>query len=171
MCPEKCLCYDSRCCQSPETITSCACLTRQQERCCKRILLHTFIGRAWMQRQRDPKPRTGFAYIGLGEACLTPRLVMHGLCLPPHLHVSHLVNFSLIWLFNFSLILLVNVSLIWLVNMSLIWLVTCLSSDWLTCLSSDWLILKTSSWQKTLLHMYTIGSTQTYAWWPASTTL
>ena len=36
---------------------------------------------------KDPKPRTGAAYIGLGEACLTPGLVMHGLCLPPHLHV------------------------------------------------------------------------------------
>jgi hypothetical protein len=84
-------------------------LTRQQEQRCNRILLHTFIGRAWLQRQRDPKPRTGAAYIGLGEACLTPGLVMHGLCLPPHLHVC-------IWLVNLSLIWLVNLSLIWLVN-------------------------------------------------------
>jgi hypothetical protein len=78
-------------------------------RCCNRILLHTFIGRAWLQRWRDTKPRTGAAYIGLGEVCLTPGLVMHGLCLPPHLHVY-------IWLVNFSLIWLVNLSLIWLVN-------------------------------------------------------
>jgi hypothetical protein len=55
----------------------CACRTRQQERRCNRILLHTFIGRAWLQRRRDPEPRTGAAYIGLGEACLTPGLVMH----------------------------------------------------------------------------------------------
>ena len=51
--------------------------TGQEERRCNRILPHTFIGRAWLQRQRDPKPRTGAAYIGLGEACLTPGLVMH----------------------------------------------------------------------------------------------
>ena len=37
-------------------------------------------------RGEDPKPRTGAAYIGLGEACLTPRLVVLELCLPPHLH-------------------------------------------------------------------------------------
>jgi hypothetical protein len=92
------------------TITSLArTLACQQEPCCNRILLHTFIGRAWLQRRRDPKPRTGAAYIGLGEACLTPGLVMHGLCLPPHLH-------AYIWLVNFSLIWLVNFSLIWLVN-------------------------------------------------------
>jgi hypothetical protein len=30
-----------------------------------------------LQRQRDAEPRTGAAYIGLGEACLTPGLVMH----------------------------------------------------------------------------------------------
>ena len=29
-----------------------------------------------MQRRKAPEPRTGAAYIGLGEACLTPRLVM-----------------------------------------------------------------------------------------------
>ena len=56
---------------------SCACPTRQQEWCCNKILPHTFIGRAWLQRWRDPKPRIGAAYIGLGEACLTPGLVMH----------------------------------------------------------------------------------------------
>ena len=37
-----------------------------------------------MQRQKDPELRTGAAYIGLGEECLTPGLVMH---LLPHLHV------------------------------------------------------------------------------------
>jgi hypothetical protein len=93
-------------------------LTRQQERCCNRILPHTFIGRAWLQRWKDPKPRTGAAYIGLGEACLTPGLVMHGLCLPPHLH-------AYIWL--------VNLSLIWLVNLSLIWLIL-KTSSWQTLL-------------------------------------
>jgi hypothetical protein len=93
------------------------CLTGQQEWHYNRLLLHTFIGRAWLQRRRDPKPRTGAAYTGLGEACLTPRLVVLGLCLPPHLHAYiWLVNFSLIWLVNFSLIWLVNLSLIWLVN-------------------------------------------------------
>ena len=65
-------------------------LAQQQEWRCNRILLHTFIGRAWLQRRSDP--RTGAAYIGLGKACLTPGLVMHGLCLPPHLHVSHLIG-------------------------------------------------------------------------------
>jgi hypothetical protein len=88
---------------------SCARPTRQQEQRCNRILLHTFIGRAWLQRRRDPKPKTSAAYIGLGEVCLTPGLVMHGLCLVPHLH-------AYIWLVNFSLIWLVNFSLIWLVN-------------------------------------------------------
>jgi hypothetical protein len=86
----------------------------QQERRWNRILLHTFIGRAWLQRRRDPEPRTGAAYIGLGEACLTPRLVMHYAsfaCLTsdwllslstsqnliniPHLHVSHLIGYIL----------------------------------------------------------------------------
>jgi hypothetical protein len=118
--------------------------TRQQEWRCNRILLHTFIGRAWLQRRRDPKPRTGAVYIGLGEACLTPGLVMHGLCLPPHLHVY-------IWLVNLSLIWLVNLSLIWLVNLSLIWLVN----------YQNLILAK----KKTLLPMY--------AWWPvvASATL
>jgi hypothetical protein len=93
------------------------CLARagldQQERRCNRILLHTFIGRAWLQRRRDPEPRTGAAYIGLGEACLTPGLVMHyasfacsssdwllslctsqSLIIIPHLHVSHLIGYT-----------------------------------------------------------------------------
>jgi hypothetical protein len=88
-------------------VISCARPTGQEEWHCYRILLHTYIGRAWLQRWWDPKPRTGAAYIGLGEACLTPELV----------------NISLIWLVNMSLIWLVNISLIWLVNVSLIWLV------------------------------------------------
>jgi hypothetical protein len=94
------------------------CLARprldQQERRCNRILLHTFIGRAWLQRRKDPEPRTGAAYIGLGEACLTPGLVMHyasfacsssdwllslctsqNLIIIPHLHVSHLIGYTL----------------------------------------------------------------------------
>jgi hypothetical protein len=67
-----------------------------------------------LQRRRDPEPRTGAAFIGLGEACLTPRLVMHyasfacsssdwllslstsqSLIIIPHLHVSHLIGYSL----------------------------------------------------------------------------
>ena len=88
----------------------------QQERRCNRILLHTFIGRAWLQRRRDPEPRTGAAYIGLEEACLTPGLVMHyasfacsssdwllslslctsqSLIIIPHLYVSHLIGYTL----------------------------------------------------------------------------
>jgi hypothetical protein len=66
--------------------------TRRQEWRHNRILLHTFIGRAWLQRRKDPEPRTGAAYIGPGEACLTPGLVMH---LLPHLHVSHLIGYAL----------------------------------------------------------------------------
>ena len=60
------------------------------------------------------EPRTGAAYIGLGEACLIPGLVMHytsfacsssdwlfslstsqNLINIPHLHVSHLIGYSL----------------------------------------------------------------------------
>jgi hypothetical protein len=127
-------------CSPLNVLSSCVRPTGQQERRCNRILLHTFIGRAWLQSQRDPKPRTGAAYISLGEACLTSGLVMHGFCVPPHLHAYiWLVNFSLIWLVNLSLIWLVNLSLIWLINLSLIWLVN---------LSLIWLILKTSSWQE-----------------------
>jgi hypothetical protein len=35
----------------------CERLTCQQERCHNRILLHTFIGRAWLQRLKDPEPQ------------------------------------------------------------------------------------------------------------------
>jgi hypothetical protein len=70
---------------------------------------NTFIGRAF-----TAEPRTGATYIGLGEVCLTPRLVMHStsfacsssdwlfslstsmsLIIIPHLHVSHLIGYSL----------------------------------------------------------------------------
>jgi hypothetical protein len=100
--------------QQCSCVIRCARPTRQQERCCSRILLHTFIGRAWLQRRRDPEPRTGATYIGLGEACLTPGLVMHSTSFAcsssdwsfslstsqnliniPHLHVSHLIGYSL----------------------------------------------------------------------------
>jgi hypothetical protein len=115
---------------------ACARLNQQEWRC-NRILLHTFIGRAWLQKQRDPKPRTCAAYIGLGEACLTPRLVMHytsfacsssdwllslstsqSLIIIPHLHVSHLIGYTL--------------------------------KTSLSCPG------QAVSWQKTLLHMYTL---------------
>ena len=74
------------------------------------------LGELDCRGEETPNPRTGAAYIDLGEACLTPGLVVHGLCLPPHLH-------AYIWLVNLSLIWLVNLFLIWLVNFSLIWLV------------------------------------------------
>ena len=69
-----------------------------------------------MQSRIDPEPRTGAAYIGLGEVCLTPGLVMHyasfacslsdwllslslctsqSLIIIPHLHVSHLIGYTL----------------------------------------------------------------------------
>ena len=35
------------------------------------------LGEDLLCRQEDPEPRPGAAYIGLGEACLTPGLVMH----------------------------------------------------------------------------------------------
>ena len=50
------------------------------------------LGELDCRGEKTPEPRTGAAYIGLGETCLTPGLVMHGLCLPPHLHVSHLIG-------------------------------------------------------------------------------
>jgi hypothetical protein len=90
-----------------------------------------------LQRRRDPEPRTGAAYIGLGEACLTPGLVMHyasfacsssdwlpslstsqNLINIPHLHVSHLIGYIL--------------------------------STSLTCPG------QAVTWQKALLHMYTL---------------
>ncbi len=88
-----------------------------------------------MQRRRDPEPRTGAAYIGLGKACLTPGLVMHyasfacsssdwllstlqNLINIPHLHVSHLIGYIL--------------------------------STSLTCSG------QAVTWQKALLHMYTL---------------
>jgi hypothetical protein len=48
---------------------SCARQTRQQERRHNRILLHTFIGRALTASAKDPEPRNGAAYIGLGVTC------------------------------------------------------------------------------------------------------
>jgi hypothetical protein len=73
-----------------------------------------------LQRRKDAEPRTGAAYIGLEEACLIPRLVMHyasfacsssdwllslslslslctsqSLIIIPHLHVSHLIGYIL----------------------------------------------------------------------------
>jgi hypothetical protein len=63
---------------------------------------------------KRPQPRTGAAYIGLGEVCLTPKLVIHSTSFAcsssdwlfslstsqnliniPHLHVSHLIGYSL----------------------------------------------------------------------------
>jgi hypothetical protein len=112
----------------PRKHHSLACaLTCQQEWRCNAILPHMFIGRAWLQRRRDPKPRTGAAYIGLGEACLTPDWLCMG-------YAYHLICMP---------------TSDWLTSLSSNWL-TCLSSDWLTSLSSDCLILKTSSWQKKL---------------------
>jgi hypothetical protein len=114
--------------------------TCQQEWHHNRILLHTFIGRAWLQRRKDPEPRTGAAYIGLGEACLTPRLVMH---LLPHLHVSHPIGYAL-RPHRTSLSYLICTSHIRLVILS----VPHRSS--LSCPG------QAVTWQKTLLHMYTL---------------
>jgi hypothetical protein len=114
-----------------------------------RILLHTFIGRAWLQRRRDPEPRTGAAYIGLGEACLTPRLVMH--------YASFACSSS-DWLLSLSVPH--RASLSYLICMPHIWLVIlskphyhararqCLCKK-LYCICTHWLFV------------------QTYAWWPA----
>ena len=154
-------------CRKHRLWQSCARPTRQQEQHCNRILLHTFIGRAWLQRQRDPDPRIGAAYIGLGEACLRPGLVMHytsfacsssdwlfslstsqNLINIPHLHVSHLIGYTL------------RTSLSYLICMSHIWLIIlsephyhararqCLGKK-LYCICTHWLFA------------------QTYAWWPA----
>jgi hypothetical protein len=121
--------------------------TCQQERHCNRILLHMFIGRALLQRRRDPqaqnwcclyRPRRGVSHTWIGYAWVM--LTTSFGCL------------SSDWL-------------------------TSLSSDWLICLSSDWLILKTSSWQKTLLPMYAwwlaVASTtlQWHMWLPTSSKL
>jgi hypothetical protein len=99
-----------------------------------RILL-----RAWLQRRKDPNLRTGAAYIGLGEVCLTPGLVML---------TTSFACLTSDWLTCLSSDWLTCLSPDWLTRLSSDWLI-CLSSDWLICLSSDWLILKTSSWQKT----------------------
>jgi hypothetical protein len=45
-----------------------------------------------LQRRKDSEPRTGAVYIGLGEVCLTPGLVMH---LLPHFHASHPIGYAL----------------------------------------------------------------------------
>jgi hypothetical protein len=83
--------------------------TPQQDPSATRLL-----GEHLLCRQENPEPRTGAAYIGLGEACLTPGLVMHStsfacsssdwlfslstslsLIIIHHLHVSHLIGDSL----------------------------------------------------------------------------
>ena len=67
------------------------------------------LGEHLLHRQEDPEPRTGAAYIGLGEACLTPGLVMHStsfvctssghsLSVPYWDSLSYLICMSLIWL-------------------------------------------------------------------------
>jgi hypothetical protein len=95
------------------------------------------LGELDCRGEETPEPRTGAAYIGLGEACLTPGLVMHytlfacsssdwlfslstsqNLINIPHLHVSHLIGYTL-----------------------------------RTSLSCPG---QAVSWQKTLLHMYTL---------------
>jgi hypothetical protein len=95
------------------------------------------LGELDCRGKKDPEPRTGAAYIGLGEACLTPGLVMlstsfacptsnwlyslstsQNLINIPHLHVSHLIGYTL--------------------------------KTSLSCLG------QVVSWQETLLHMYTL---------------
>ena len=125
--------------------------THQQSRCHNRILLHTFIGRALLQRQKDPEPRTGAAYIGLGEACLTPGLVMH---LLPHLHVSHPIGYTLSTSQNLIIIAHLHVSHLIGYTLS--------TSQNLIIMPGPGSVLakifpgQAVSWQKSLLHMYTL---------------
>jgi hypothetical protein len=72
------------------------------------------LGELDCRGKKTPTPRTVAAYIGLGEACLTPRLVMLStsfacsssdwlfslstslsLIIIPHLHAPHLIGYSL----------------------------------------------------------------------------
>jgi len=111
----------------------------------------------------NPKPRTGAAFIGLGEACLTPGLVMHyasfacsssdwllslctsqSLIIIPHLHVSHLIGYSLSVPYRTSLSYLICMSHIWLVILSVPYRTS------LSCLGQAVFL------QKTLLLMYTL---------------
>ena len=96
-----------------------------------------FIGRAWLQRRRDPEPRTGAAYIGLGEACLTPRLVMH--------YTSFACSSS-DWLFSLS----TSPNIINIPHLRVSHLIGYTLKTSLSCLG------QAVSWQKTLLHMYTL---------------
>jgi hypothetical protein len=50
-------------------VTPCERPTHQQEQHHNRILLHMFIGRAQLQWRKDPEPRNGAAYVGLGVTC------------------------------------------------------------------------------------------------------
>jgi hypothetical protein len=59
----------SKCQEGRAKDLTCERSTRQQERHHNRILLHTSIERAQLQRRKDPEPRNGTAYIGLGVMC------------------------------------------------------------------------------------------------------
>ena len=108
------------------------------------------LGELDCRGEETPKPRTGGAYIGLGEACLTPGLVMH---LLPHLHVSHPIGCTLSTSQNLIIIPHLHVShligytLSTLQNL-IIWARQCLCKK-LYCICTHWLFV------------------QTYAWWPA----
>jgi hypothetical protein len=108
-----------------------------------------------LQRRKDPEPRTGAAYMGLGEVCLTRGLVMH---LLPHLHVSHLIGYTLSTLQNFIIIPHLHVSHLIGYTLSTSQNLIIMSgpgSDLgkkkkkLYCICTHWLF------------------TQPYAWWPA----
>jgi hypothetical protein len=121
---------------------SCECPTRQQSRCHTRILLHTFIGRAWLQRQKRLqaqnwcclyRPRRGVSHTRIGYA-------------------FHLICMFLIWLVILSQYLTephYHTSFV------------CLSSDWLFSLSISWSLIimpgpGSDLVKKTLLYMYAL---------------
>jgi hypothetical protein len=76
------------------------------------------LGEHLLHRQEDPEPRTGAAYIGLGEVCLTPGLVMHS---------TSFACSSSDWLLSLSL---------YLTEPHYHTSFACLSSDWLFSLST-----------------------------------
>jgi hypothetical protein len=107
------------------------------------------LGELDCRGEETPMPRTGAAYIGLGETCLTPGLVMHYTsfaCSP------HLIGYSLSVPHRTSLSYLICMSHNWLVILSKPHYHArarqCLCKK-LYCICTHWLFV------------------QTYAWWPA----
>jgi hypothetical protein len=90
-----------------------------------------------LQKRRDPEPRTGAAYIGLGKACLTLRLVIH--------YASFACSSS-DWLLSLS----TSQNLINIPHLHVSPLIGYILSTSLTCPG------QAVTWQKALLHMYTL---------------